>query len=464
MKKKRDLTKGSIYKNLLWVAIPTLAASLVQMLYNLTDMYWVGQLVNEAEAIAAVATGGFYMWFGFGLILLVKIGTSVSVSHAAGTNDHEEVERVGNTGFVLMVSVGIIYTLVGVFAGKLFIDYFQYDNALVIEYATQYLSTISMFVLFMFVVHVFNGIYDGLGLTIMTFIVSGAGALLNVILDPFFIHDTFNLFGLNLNGFGFEVQGAAMATVISQGVVLLIYIIIYFGKNAPFHLHPLRYFSKESMKKILTIGYPVAVQSLLFTIIAVIVTRMQSRYGFEVVATQRLGSQIEAFAWMIASGFQVALASFVGQNYAAGRVERVKEGYIASMKMLVPYGIIISVLMYVLARQLFNIFLDDPNTLDLGKRYLEVLSFSQLFMIIELGTAGAFNGLGKTYYPSTVGVIGNVLRIPGAALLAIPFGFVGIWWAISISSIIKGTVLVALFIRYLRKDLVVSKPELLENV
>lgn len=463
MKRKRDLTTGSIYKNLLWVALPTLAASLVQMAYNLTDMFWVGKLFYENEAVAAVATGGFYMWFGFGLIMLVKIGTSVNVSHATGVNDHESVEKFGNNGFILMLVVAIIYSLVGVFGGRYFIEFFQFDNALVIEYAYQYLSVISMFVIAMFMVHLFNGIYDGLGLTIMTFLVSATGLVLNMILDPIFIHETITIFGITINGLGLEVQGAAIATVISQAFVLLIYISIYIGKNRPFHLHPIKYFDKESMRKILSIGYPVALQSLLFTVIAVIMTKMQSGYGFNIVTTQRLGSQIEAFAWMIASGFQVALASFVGQNYAAGKLERVKEGYIASMKILIPYGILISVLMFVFARQLFSIFLDTPETLDLGKRYLEILSISQLFMIIELATAGAFNGLGKTKYPSVVGILGNLLRIPGAALLAISMGFAGIWWAIGISSMIKGTVLVILFARYLTKILK-DKTEVLENV
>ncbi|MDC0558811.1 MATE family efflux transporter [Candidatus Izimaplasma bacterium] len=462
MKKKRDLTTGSIYKNLLWVAIPTLLASLVQMAYNLTDMYWVGQLFYESEAIAAVATGGFYMWFGYGLIMLVKIGTSVNVSHAAGVNNHEAIESYGNNGFILMVIVGIIYTLIGVFGGSLFVDFFQFDSQIVIDYAYQYLGVISTFVIAMFMVNLFNGIYDGLGLTIMTFLVSATGLVLNMILDPIFIHETLNIFGGTINGLGLEVKGAAIATVISQSFVLLIYIGIYLGKTRPFHLHPFKYFSLEPMKKILKIGYPIALQSLLFTVIAIIMTKMQNAYGFDIVATQRLGSQIEAFAWMVASGFQIALASFVGQNFAAGRLDRVKEGYKASLKMLIPYGIVISILMYVFSRELFAIFFDNPDMLVLGDKYLKILAVSQLFMIVELGTAGAFNGLGKTKYPSIVGIVGNILRVPLAAVLALSMGFAGIWWAISISSILKGSVLVYLLVLYLRK-IIHAKATKLEN-
>ncbi len=451
MKKKRDLTTGSIYKNLLWVAIPTLLSSLVQMAYNLTDMYWVGELFYEEEAIAAVATGGFYMWFGFGLILFIKVGTSVSISHAAGVDDMDQVSKHGNTGFILMLIMGLIYSLIGVVGGAIFVNYFNFDSTIVIDYAYQYLGTISMFVVVMFLVNIFNGIYDGLGLTIMTFVVSATGLVLNIILDPIFIHETIDIFGFTINGLGLEVKGAAIATVISQSAVLLIYVFIYIGKNRPFNLNPIMNFSKNSMKKIMSIGYPVGLQSILFTIIAVIITKMQAEYGFAVVATQRLGSQIEAFAWMIASGFQVALASFVGQNYAAGRLDRVREGYKASMKMLVPYGILINIMLFVFARDLFALFFENEATLDLGQRYLEILSISQLFMIIELATAGAFNGLGKTVYPSSVGIIGNFLRIPFAALFAISLGFAGIWWAVSISSILKGSVLVFLFVRYLSK-------------
>jgi Na+-driven multidrug efflux pump len=100
---------------------------------------------------------------------------------------------------------------------------------------------------------------------------------------------------------------------------------------------------------------------------------------------------------------------------------------------------------------MIDIFLNNPDTIAIGKRYLEILSVSQLFMILELGTAGAFNGLGKTVIPSSVGFAGNVLRIPIGILLALSLGVYGIWWAVSLSSIIKGGVLTVWFLLYLRK-------------
>jgi len=455
MTRKRDLTSGNILKNLLWVAIPTLLSSVVQMTYNLTDMYWVARVrdmgLSEQDAIAGVGTAGFYMWFGFGIIMLIKMGTSVKVSHATGANDIEKVSTYGNTGLILMGIVAIVYSMIGYFGAEVYANSWAFDSPDVVQYTIDYLSVISIFGISIFFINLFSGIYDGLGLTIMTFLVTAVGLFMNIILDPFFILDTVNIFGVTFNGLGLTVKGAAIATAISQGTVLLIYVTIYFGKKRPFDLNPFKYFKKDAAKEILRIGFPVALQSVLFTTIAVIVTRMQAEYGEGVVATQRLGSQIEALAWMIASGFQVALASFVGQNYGAGRLDRVKDGYITAMKLLVPYGIVINLFLFIFSSQLFGLFVKDPEFIELGGLYLKILSISQLFMIVELSTAGAFNGLGKTKYPSVVGIIGNLLRIPLAALLAVGLGYAGIWWAISISSIIKGVVLVLIFIYVFRK-------------
>jgi putative MATE family efflux protein len=456
MKKKIDLTTGNILKKLLIVAIPTLFTSIVQMSYNLTDMFWVGKIdtldISGTDAIAAVGTAGYYMWFGFGLILLVKIGTSVKVSQAAGKDDMEEVKRIGNNGLVFMFALAAIYSLIGYFGADLYMLPFKDKlGGNIISESTTYLKIVSMFVVSFFMVNFFNGVYDGLGKTINTFLITASGLILNIVLDPIFILEDIELFGNVYNGLGMGVKGAAIATVISQSFILFIYIVVYSTKFRPFRIKVIKYFDWNKIKEIAKIGLPVGIQSMLFTTIAIIVAIMVASYGDNATAIQRLGSQIEALAWMIASGFQVALASFVGQNYGAGKMDRVKDGYLTALKLLVPYGIFINIIMFVFAEQMIGLFIDDVEALAIGKRYLEILSVSQLFMIIELGTAGAFNGLGKTRIPSTVGFLGNLTRIPLGIMLALPLGVYGIWWAVSMSSILKGIVLTVWFLMYLRK-------------
>ena len=456
MKKKIDLTQGNILQKLLIVAIPTLLGSIVQMTYNLTDMFWVSRvyLIGQVpeEAVAAVGTAGYLPWFGFGLILLAKIGTSVTVSQAAGRDDMEEVKRYGNNGIVLMIILALLYSGVGFFGRYLYISIFNIENANTYQYAIEYISIIAGFGFVYFLVHIFNSIYDGLGKTINTLLVTATGLVLNIVLDPIFILDEVDVFGLfTINGLGMGVRGAAIATMLAHGVIVLIYLIIYQTKYKPFKIQLFAYFNKETMKRILSIGIHPAVQSMIFTMISIVLGVFIISFGDIAMSVQRVGSQIEALAWMVASGFQVALASYVGQNFGAGKMDRIRDGYYTALKLLVPYGIIINIVLFVFAEQAFDIFFDNPETLRVGKIYLEILSFSQLFMIIELGTAGAFNGLGKTYIPSWVGISGNALRIPFSALLMGVVGFAGIWWVISISSVLKGTVLTAWFLYYLYK-------------
>lgn len=455
MKRKIDLTTGSITLRLLLVAIPTLLSSLVQMAYNLTDMFWVGKVhtmgLDETEAIAAVGTAGYLPWFAFGLILLAKIGTSVSVSQAAGKDDMALVEKYGNNGLLYMLMLALLYMAIGFFGADLYISIFKLDNANIIAYATDYLRIISVFGFALFSVNLFNGIYEGLGKTFTSFKITAAGLVLNILLDPIFILEKVNVFGLSIDGLGYGVKGAAIATVIAQSFILIIYLVIYHSKFRPFKIGLFKNFDKYTFKKIVRIGLPVGLQNMAFTLISVVVGVMIARYGKEVIATQRLGSQIEALAWMVASGFQVALAAFVGQNFGADQPMRIKRGYFTALRLLIPYGLLINFILFFFARDLFAIFITDPDTLDIGEKYLRILSISQLFMIIELGTAGAFNGLGKTMVPSTVGFIGNLLRIPFGFLAGYFFGFIGIWWVISISSVLKGTVLTIWFLIDLRK-------------
>ncbi len=446
MKVKIDLTSGSILKKILIVAVPMLLASLVQMAYSLTDMFWVARVErlgqSAEEAVAAIGTAGFYPWFGFGLIAIVKVGVSIKVSQLAGRNDEIGVNRVATNGFVLMFGLALLYVIYGVFFNNHFVGIFRIDNANVVDQSMTYLRIVTTFGFAYFFVNLFNGIYDGLGKTINTFFIMACGLGLNMVLDPILIL-----------GLGMGVTGAALATGISQTVTLLIYVVIYVRKNPPAKLDFKKYINFEEIKRIFVLGIPVGTQSMLMTIISIGIGVMVAQYGEVVMSVSRIGSQIEALSWMVASGFQVALAAFVGQNYGANQFHRVKAGYATSMMILIPYGLLINALLFFGARPLFALFIDNEETLRHGTNYLKIISISQLFMILDLVTAGAFNGLGKTYIPSSVQIIGNTLRIPLAFILSALFveSVHGIWWALSISSLFKGIVLFVLFMMLMKR-------------
>jgi len=248
------------------------------------------------------------------------------------------------------------------------------------------------------------------------------------------------------------VFGSALSTIIAQGIVLLAFLIYIHKTNHIFK--DVKIFTpidKNKSKEIIKLGMPAAVQSFLFTAIGMIIARIISAWGPLAIAAQKVGAQIESISWMTAGGFQGALAAFVGQNYGAGKEERIKKGFNVAIKLISLIGLFAMVMLFLFATPIFKFFIPEQETVKFGVSYLKIMAYSQIFMCIELTTAGAFNGISKTMPPSIISISFNVLRIPMAIIFAKYMGIDGVWWAITISSIIKGLVLYIWFKFELKK-------------
>jgi Na+-driven multidrug efflux pump len=183
-----------------------------------------------------------------------------------------------------------------------------------------------------------------------------------------------------------------------------------------------------------------------------VISRLVVQWGDTAIAVQKVGSQIESISWMTADGFAAAVGSFVAQNYGAGNLKRVKKGYFTAIIVVLLWGTFCTLLLVGIPELIFKIFIPEETVLELGVDYLRILGLSQLFMCIEITTAGAFSGIGKTLPSSIEGILLTALRIPVALILSSTvLGLNGVWWSISISSMLKGIVLFIWFIFTLRK-------------
>ncbi|ERJ13337.1 MATE family efflux transporter [Haloplasma contractile] len=435
-----DLTRGNITKGLLAVATPVILTSFAQMFYNMTDIIFLGKF--SKEAVSSAGLGGFYVWMAAAVFLLGKIGTEIKVSQSIGKDNYDLARSYARSGVQLQIILSILYGAVVYVMAKELIDFFKVEDTTVIENAIIYLRYMSIGFIFYCLNPVLSGAMNGTGKTVAPFVISASGLLFNIVLDYILI--------IRL---GYGVEGAAFATVVSQGLVTLIFL-IYFTYNKYSILHKakiLTHIEPDKMYTILKLGTIVAIHSALFTAISMWVSRIVSGYGADAIAVQKVGSQIESLSWRTASGIQTALAAFVGQNYGAKRYKRIVRGYRSAMTFMGIYGLIITVGMFVFAAPLFNLFMDYKETTRMGVDYLQILAASQVFMIIEMTTAGAFNGLSKTSPPAIISIVFNALRIPGAIILTWYMGLNGIWLAISISSVFKGVLLLTWFILYLKR-------------
>lgn len=442
----RQLTEGNITRALVKLAIPIMATSFVQMAYNLTDMLWIGRV--GTKAVAASGTAGFFTWFGSALFMIPKIGAEVGVAQSIGRKDMEAAKKYVSNTIKLDILIALVYSAILIAFRHEIIGFFQLGDQAVIQMSVDYLLIVSFGLVFYFLNPVFSGVFNGYGDSSTPFKINAVGLITNMILDPLMI--------MGIGPFPkMGVKGAALATIIAQFIVTLIFVIASKRKSVLFKGPNILKipFDRAYVKTILKLGLPVAIQQGLFSSIAMVIARIIAQWGPVPVAVQKVGSQIESISWMTAGGFSTAISAFVGQNYGAGKLERIKEGYKKGLEIVGSIGIFATVLLIFGAEPLFKLFIPkDLEALKIGIRYLRILGISQFFMTIEIASQGAFNGLGKTVPPSLVSVTFNALRIPASLLLSSTFlGLDGAWWSISVSSVFKGTVLTSWYLLVLKK-------------
>lgn len=442
MNREINLTEGNIISTLTKLALPIMGTSFIQMAYNITDVLWLGRL--DTRAVAAAGAGGFFLWLGAAFILISQIGVGVNVAQCYGRGEYKEAKEYITQGLQLDILIAITYGLLLFLFNSAIISFFQFGDIDVIQMAESYLRIIGMGIVFYFLNPIFSTSMNSTGNSMAPFKINTIGLLVNIILDPVLIF-----------GFSLGVEGAAIATITSQFIVTVLFLIIAKNKGVVFSgIKLFRKIDYIKVKKIMQLGLPPATQMGVHAIIGIILTRIIAEYGAVAVAVQSIGSQIESLSWMTSEGFAAAISAFVGQNYGAKKFDRIKEGYYKGIKLLGGFGIFISLLLIFGAKPIFTFFTpNDPHTIAEGVKYLRIVGLSQFLMSIEIGTAGAFNGLGLTLPPTITGISINLLRIPIAIILssATTLGLSGVWWAVTGTSIAKGIVLFIWFFFVLRR-------------
>lgn len=446
MKKKVDLVSGNIFNTLFKLSLPILGTSFIQMAYNMVDMIWIGRV--GSGAVAAIGTAGFFLWFGSSFVLISKTGAEVGVSQSIGKHNEIDKNKYIYNSIFMSIALALLYTFILIIFQNPLIGFFNLGDLEIINMAKKYLIIVAIGMIFLFLNPQFTGILTATGNSKTPFIANTIGLVINILLDPVLI---FGFGGLPELG----VVGAALATVFSQMIVTIIFIVVFIKNGYKFNLDCIQYIDLKSIKNINNWGAPTALQNCLFSMFAMVIARIVSAWGPIPIAVQKVGSQIESISWMTASGFSSALTAFVGQNYGAGKFKRVNRGYITTIAIASLLGIFATLLLIFKGEEVFSIFIPDKGILPQGADYLRILGYSQLFMCIEITTAGAFFGLGRTIIPSVVSIVFTGLRIPLAIVLSKPefLGINGVWWAISLTSVVKGILLVVLYIVYVIKPM-----------
>ena len=440
-----NLTKGPILKTLTKLAVPIMASAFLGTLYNITDMAWIGLL--GSRAVAGVGVGGMFTWLSQGLASMARMGGQVQVAQCIGRGDRERAHGFAQAAVQLSAFMGIAYAVLALLFTRQMVGFFQLADTETYAAAMSYTRIACGLIVFSFLTLTLTGIYTAQGDSKTPFLANLVGLVTNMILDPVLIlgPGIFPRLG---------VAGAAIATVTAQAIVMSIMILgimVQKKENVLKGTKLLAKLPREYVSGICRIGIPTAIQGMAYCAISMVLTRMVSGYGAEAIATQRVGGQIESVSWNTADGFGAALNAFIAQNYGAGKNDRVRKGYKASLWTVGIWGVLISVIFICFPEPIAQIFFHEPKAIATAMGYLVIIGFSEAFMCVELTTVGALSGLGRTRLCSIISIAFTSARIPLAILLGGIMGLNGIWWALSSTSIVKGIIFTSTFLWITRK-------------
>jgi len=439
---KNDLTQGGILKKLLVIAVPIMGTNLMQMGYNLTDMFWLGRV--GPNAVAASGTAGMFMWLSMAFMMIGRMGAEIGVAQNLGAGNPENAKKFAGNSFRLNAVLGLFFAVMLILLRVQLVGLFNIQEPEVARSTEDYLRIVALAMPFNFMAASLTGSFNGSGNSKTPFIANGIGLAANIILDPIFI------FPLNMG-----VIGAAVATTASQ-IVVFIVILIAMKKDK---MRPFKQFrfierlDKEVIKRIFQWTTPIMLESLLFCTMSMIVTRFINGFGADAMAVSRVGGQVESLSWLIGGGFGSAIMAFTGQNYGAGRWGRIAKGFRIAVWVMLAYGVVISIIMRVFAGNFYDLFLpNEPRIREMGIVYLGILAICQVPQCLEAVAGGTLKGIGKTLPPSIISISTNVLRVIAVmALSNTDLGLNGIWIAIVLTACLRGLGMLAYYLFTLKQ-------------
>ncbi len=435
----RDLTQGSIPRHVVALAIPALFSMFALVLNNMIDTGLVGHL--GAAEVAAVGSAGFMIWIIFSIMDIFSVGTVAIISRHYGAGELEQASEKAMhiIKFAVFFSIGL--AVIGViFAGNI---YSLLNLAPDVEAMGRvYLRIVFLALPALFLAEAGGSVFRAVGDTKTPMIIMITAVGSNIVLDILLIYGVWFFPRL-------ETMGAAIATSVAHTISFGLGLLMVLKGRLPFRIiPPLRgRIDFSVIRKMFAIGLPTSLASINFALVYLAMTRIMSEFGTNAVAAIPVGNRAESISYMTCFGFYIAASAMVGQNLGARQPERASRAAWITLGIISAITFLYGVVFFVLPERITSLLTNDPEVIMIASQYLRILAFSQVFMAFEFVLEGAFAGAGNTIPPMIVSIPGTLIRIPLSYLLAITMGMgpAGIFWAITISTIMKGIAILIWF-------------------
>lgn len=433
MKNKNiDATKGDIKKNLWILAWPIMIGNLIQVIYNMTDTYWVGKLDNSTEAIAAVTITFSVVFVLVSLAAGLGIGSATLAAQYYGAREYKKVDEVTYTSLIVIGAIALVFVAGGIIFYRQLFDLLQTpDN--IIPIAKDYFIIIMVGMIFMFIFFIMSGILRGIGDTRTPMIAGIVSGVINMILDPFLIFGWWIFPELG-------ISGAAYATVISRVFASgYIFYVVLRGKTfLKMNLRNIKVDLKIT-KQLFKIGVPSSISQAVISLGGTVIISRVNMFGDVAIATHGIGNRLESLLAMPTMGLAQAASSIVGQNLGAGQKERAFKSGQYAMKASFIILVILGVIFAIFPTVFFDIFSDDTEVIGMGRYYIYGITLLYAFVGCRIVMSNVFQGAGAasvSMWLSLICLWG--FRVPlSYALSYTPLGIKGLWLGVGLSFIVS---------------------------
>ena len=416
----RDLTQGSVTRLLLIFAFPLLCSNLLQTVYNMVDMIVIGQFVGR-EGLSAVSIGGDVLHFLTFLVMGFSNAGQVILSQYIGAGNRDRIRGTIGTMFTVTFISAVGLTIVCYLGLDAFLHAMN-TPAECFDYARQYGLTCVLGLVFIYGYNLVSAILRGMGDSKHPFIFIAVATVVNLVLDLVFVA-----------GLGMGPFGAALATVIGQGVSFLwaIFYLYRHKESFGFDFKPASFKpDPEVLPKLIRLGLPMILQSAAINFSMLFVNSYINSYGVVASAVTGVGNKLGSITAVVTNALSTAGSSMVGQNLGAEKYHRVPKIIGVSMVIDLAFAALLSFLTICFPRTIFGLFNSDPQVLDLSMTYIPVAVLLYVGFAMRSPFLALINGSGNAKLNLIVGLLDGVICRVGLAMLmglAMGMGIMGFW-------------------------------------
>lgn len=427
------------------LAIPTVLSSLVMVLYNLADTYFVGMLNNAVENAAVTLAAPLLLAFN-AVNNLFGVGSSSMMSRSLGKKDYETVYRSAAFGFYCSIFAGLLFSIAyTVFQVPLLNLLGATEETLgaTIGYA-RWTVTFGAVPAILNVVLAY--LVRAEGAAMHASIGTMSGCFLNILLDPIFILP----WGLNMGA-----EGAGLATFLSNCVACLYFFVLLYVKRGRTYVcvNPKMFsFKRHIVVGVCAVGIPASIQNLLNVTGMSVLNNFTSAFGSNAVAAMGIAQKINSVTVQIALGLSQGIMPLISYNYASGNIKRMKKTFFFTARIALVFLVLMEIAYYAGARTWVGLFMQDQQIVDYGARFLQGFCLGMPFLAIDFLAVGVFQacGLGKNAFLFAI-LRKVVLEIPALFILNALFPLYGLAYAQFAAELVLAIAAVIVLARLFRK-------------